>query len=116
MSDIMPNGTNPKADWTDDDWSIFETWIRGVLHSTDTQITFTKKDGTERVMRCTLDPELLPPAPVLAEGKVPRKESTTAIRVYDLDLKEWRSFTTKSVKSITFSFAAASPFPTGPKP
>lgn len=116
MSDIMPNGPNPKADWTDEDWSIFETWIRGVLHTNDTQITFTKKDGTERVMRCTLDPELLPPALPIVEGKVPRKESTTAIRVYDLDLSEWRSFTIKSVKNITFSLGAASPFPTGTKP
>jgi len=39
----------------------------------------------------------------LAEGKTPRKESTTSIRVFDNDLKEWRSFTIKNVTRVEFS-------------
>jgi hypothetical protein len=56
-------------------------------------------------MNCTLKPELLPVVEVkpLAEGKQPRKESTTSIRVYDLEKKEWRSFTTKNVTRVEFS-------------
>jgi hypothetical protein len=132
MSDIMPNGTKPKSHWTDKDWDVFTHWIKGVLHTSPVTVTFTKKDGTEREMRCTLDPELYPPLKPLAEGKVPRKESPAVMRVFDLDLKEWRSFTIKSVKHITFSLgkdetedipvdygsdvAAAWPFPTYTKP
>lgn len=90
-----------KPEWTEKDWEAFRVWIRGMLHTNDVTITFTKADGTERVMRCTLDPEKYPPV-VVKEGKAPRKESTTAIRVFDLDIKEWRSFTISSVKKVAF--------------
>jgi hypothetical protein len=68
-------------------------------------VTFTKVDGSVRVMNCTLKPELLPVVEVklLAEGKLPRKESTTSIRVFDLEKKEWRSFATKNVTKVEFS-------------
>jgi hypothetical protein len=56
-------------------------------------------------MNCTLKPELLPEAKPLAEGKTPRKESTTSIRVFDNDLKEWRSFTTKNVNRVEFTIS-----------
>jgi len=36
----------------------------------------------------------------LAEDAKPRKENTTSMRVFDLDLQEWRSFTIKKVKKI----------------
>ena len=77
-------------------------WLKGILPMGPMTITFTKADGTERVMNCTLDPALLPVVEEkpLAEGKLPRKESTTSIRVFDLDKKEWRAFTTKKVKRI----------------
>jgi hypothetical protein len=68
-------------------------------------VTFTKVDGSVRVMNCTLKPELLPVVETkpLQEGKQPRKESTTSIRVYDLEKKEWRSFTTKNVTKVEFT-------------
>lgn len=79
------------------------SWLKMVLNQQPATITFTKLDGTERVMNCTLEVSKLPPAVPLAEGKTPRKESTStkALRVFDLDKQEWRSFTIKNVKSVT---------------
>jgi WYL_2, Sm-like SH3 beta-barrel fold len=85
--------------WTDKDWDKFAVWIKGVLQNGPVTITFTKKDGTERVMKCTLEPSQLPKVE-LKEDTKPRKESTTSMRVFDLEKNEWRSFTIKSVKRI----------------
>ncbi len=86
---------------TDEQWVEFRTWIAGHLKMGPVTITFTKKDGTERVMNCTLQPEVLPVVE-LKEGQVERKENTDTLRVFDLDKKEWRSFTIKSVKQVKF--------------
>jgi hypothetical protein len=101
--DVLEVPYQPAKDWTDKEWNKFTKWLNGMLKVTDMTITFTKKDGTVRVMNCTLKPELLPESKPLAEGKTPRKESTTSIRVFDNDLKEWRSFTTKNVTRVEFS-------------
>lgn len=95
----MKNQKTPSSDWTDKDWDKMASWLKGLLNQSEVNVTFTKKDGTERVMRCTLNPEVLPPATV-TEGKEPRKKSDTTMAVYDLDAKGWRSFTIKSIKRI----------------
>jgi len=78
-------------------------WLKSVLQNVPATITFTKVDGTERVMKCTLEAKELPPVVPLVEGKTPRKEttSTKALRVFDLEKKEWRSFTVKNLKQIS---------------
>lgn len=77
------------------------SWLKGVLVTTEATITFTKVDGTERVMKCTLEADKLPPVVVKEDAK-PRKQSdsTKALRVFDLEVKEWRSFTIKNIKRI----------------
>lgn len=62
-------------------------------------VTFTKKDGTERVMKCTLRPDLLPPQ-VVNEDKPAKKKSETSIAVYDLEINAWRSITYDTVSII----------------
>ena len=103
--EVLSTPYHPTKDWEEKDWNKFTKWLNGMLKVTDMTVTFTKKDGTVRVMKCTLQPELLPVVEVkpLAEGKQPRKESTTSIRVYDIELKDWRSFTTKSITKVEFS-------------
>jgi hypothetical protein len=67
------------------------------------QVTFTKKDGTQRTLICTLRPDLLPPKPELAEGEEPKvraKTSTDAICVFETDLQEWRAFNLSNVIAI----------------
>lgn len=85
------------------DWDIFSTWIKGVLITHTPTITFIKRDGSERVMRCSLRPDLLPPV-VLNEDRVPRKKAEGIISVYDVDANGWRSFDIRSVKRVEFPF------------
>ena len=88
----------------DKDWTKLRTWLISHMKMGPVTVTFTKKDGTERVMNCTLQAELLPPAPVTesTEPKKERKENTDSLRVFDLEKKEWRSFIVKSIKQIRF--------------
>lgn len=88
--------------WTDEDWDKFSVWLKGMLKVDIGTITFTKKDGTERVMKCTLNPEKLPPAPV-TENKKERKVNDDVMAVYDIEAEGWRSFTLKSVTRVQFT-------------
>lgn len=73
------------------------------LRMKDATVTFTKKDGTQRIMRCTLRPEALPE--IITEStrtSTERRESDSTIAVWDLDLGAWRSFRLDSVVDISF--------------
>ena len=89
-------------DWTDVEWDNFSTWLKAMLAVSEGVVTFTKSDGTERVMKCTLVPDQLPKVEIKEDAK-PRKESTTSMRVFDLEKNEWRSFTIKKVKQVNFT-------------
>ena len=91
------------SEWTNEEWVEFSVWLTDMLKTNVITLNFTKKDGTERVMRCTLQPDLLPKV----EHKTELKESKpvtqqTAIPVYDLDAGGWRSFTLNTVKRVGF--------------
>lgn len=83
---------------------MLHKWLKDMLSVTEAKVTFTKVDGTERVMRCTLEPAKLPPV-VIKEDAKPRKQtdSTKALRVFDVEKGEWRSFTIKNIKKIELS-------------
>ena len=78
--------------------------LNELLHKGAATVTFTKKDGTERVMKCTLSGDYIPPAPVaeIVEGAQPKKtkkENPDVRTVYDIEARAWRSFRWDSVKS-----------------
>jgi len=61
------------------------------------EVTFTKKDGTDRRMLCTLDMSGIPEKDVpKTDGN--KSENLEAVRVYDLEKEAWRSFRFDSVK------------------
>ena len=93
---------NITTEWTDKDWDKFTVWLKGMLTVSEGIVIFTKSDGSERVMKCTLNPEQLPKVEIKEDAK-PRKESTTSMRVFDLEKNEWRSFTIKKVKQVNFT-------------
>lgn len=64
-------------------------------------VTFTKANGDERVMRCTLREEVLP-AQTDIEEAVQKKGSTDSLAVWDLEKNAWRSFRYDTVISVTF--------------
>ena len=91
-------------------------WVRGLLTNSEVTVTFTKADGTDRDMKCTLNWDLIPPQPqktttgpvdgiVLESAKKPRKEpkepDPAVIKVYDLEAQAWRSFRMDRLKKIT---------------
>lgn len=69
------------------------------LHEGETTVTFTKVDGSERIMRCTLNETMLPPAEP-TEKTAERKVNPNVVAVWDLDNEGWRSFKVDSVKSL----------------
>ena len=75
--------------------TLSETLQKGI-HT----VTFTKVDGTERSMPCTLDPAILPTIEITEEKKVPRKLNPDTMRVYVTDINEWRSFRIENVISV----------------
>jgi hypothetical protein len=71
--------------------------LHTLLLENECVITFTKINGEQREMPCTLRPDVVPPAPppkVLAEGEVAKvkKVNPDVVNVWCTDKKEWRSF------------------------
>ena len=63
-------------------------------------IRFTKVDGSERTMHCTLNPDLMPKSEVTKERVQSKTYSEDVfLRVWDLDLKAWRSFIIENIIS-----------------
>lgn len=61
-------------------------------------VSFTKKDGTERVMNCTRNSNLIP-SEFQPKGETKHEtESGDNIRVFDVEKQGWRSFNFSSVK------------------
>jgi len=91
------------SEWTNEEWVEFSLWLTDMLKTNVITLNFTKKDGTERVMRCTLQPDLLPKVEHTTELKESKPVTQqTAIPVYDLDNNGWRSFTLNTVKRVGF--------------
>jgi len=70
-----------------------------MLQKSVVTVTFTKVDGTERVMNCTLLPQYLPEqyrnkAPMLLE------QSPLTVSAWDVDASGWRSFRLDNIKSV----------------
>lgn len=63
------------------------------------EIVFTKVDGTERKMLCTLSGATITEAEKIPKGVGVSPNST--YRVFDLDKNEWRSFRWDSLKKYT---------------
>jgi hypothetical protein len=62
-------------------------------------ITFTKADGTQRVLRCTLQESALPQVDA-SKVTTTKKQNDDALAVWDLDNAGWRSFRFDSVISV----------------
>jgi hypothetical protein len=79
--------------------------LKEILSNTVSTVVFTKIDGTERELKCTLLPEYLPQKPVV-EGQqllteaLPRKENPDTLAVWDMESNGWRSFRTDSVQAV----------------
>lgn len=85
---------------------IFKTResIKKLLENNVLTVVFTKDDGSERTMKCTLNKNLL--LPVKNEDgvkKTARKVNEDVLRVYDVEVEGWRSFRIENIKYFQFS-------------
>jgi hypothetical protein len=79
--------------------SVGREGVRNILFASVVEITFTKSDGSSRVMKCTLNEEFLP--------KIEAQEKTTSravnpevCPVWDMENQAWRSFRWDSITGI----------------
>jgi hypothetical protein len=70
--------------------------MKDLLQNNVSNVTFTKKNGEQRVMKCTLMPEHLPPLEV-KEGTSEKEVNTEVLAVWDIEKDAWRSFRIDSV-------------------
>ena len=74
------------------------TQLENMLSRGIVQISFTKKDGSDRVMNCTTNLNFIP------KNKHPKSQNTRSddvIAVYDVESNDWRSFDIKSVYDVS---------------
>jgi len=89
------SGVDPEAIMKEPE---FAEYLRGYLSESTITVTFTKKDGTSRVMKCTKQSDLIP------ADKQPKGTGSTptgdAVAAFDLEKQEWRSFNTSNITRI----------------
>lgn len=79
---------------TSDEQQQFRTWLINLLETTPAvKITFVKSDGTIRDMQCTT---------MNTPSTLTKRVSDTICTVWDIELKEWRSFKFENIKNIDF--------------
>lgn len=90
---------------TEKELALFKKWLKGCLAFGPVKVTFTKKDGTDRVMECTLAPSLLPEVTIVEDAtpKREKKVNEDVCPVYDLEAKHWKSFRWDSIKNVSLT-------------
>lgn len=74
--------------------SAVEFWQK-LYDDKEASVKFVKKDGTIRIMKCTLDFSRIPTSQHPKSVNMPRilklMQSSGIVNVYDLEKKDWRS-------------------------
>ena len=83
---------------SDKEANDFKQNVLQKLRTDDVTVRFTKVDGSERTMRCTLS-EVHIPSDKQPKTKESGSPAGSALRVFDLDKGEWRSFRLESLIS-----------------
>jgi len=75
-------------------------WLKSHLRMGPVKVVFTKKDGTERTMNCTLQEGVVVPH----ENKTDKVkvENDDILAVWDIDKNAWRSFRLDSINTVQF--------------
>ena len=73
--------------------------IEEALRANVAEVKFTKSDGTERIMKCTLREDLI--VPYVKKTDRVKEANTDVVPVFDVEKNEWRSFKVDAVQSIS---------------
>ena len=79
-----------------------KTFVKTVLTEGVAEITFTKVDGTERTMKCTLNSKIVPQVINEKEPAKTKTQNPDVISVWDVEKEGWRSFRWNSIKGLKF--------------
>lgn len=69
-----------------------------LLKNGEVRVTFIKSNGEERLMKCTLQENIVPKYERKTDKVKAKNENI--LSVWDLDKQEWRSFKLDSIKKI----------------
>ena len=83
----------------EDSWR--NEFLQSNLQTAILNVAFIKKDGTQRLMRCTLRADLLPAQTDLEESIQKKTPNPEVLAVWDLDNDGWRSFRYDSIIGFT---------------
>jgi len=73
--------------------------LKQALLESQCEVVFTKADGSERVMQCTLMDSIVPTT-VVNPDKPERKVNPDVQPVWDTEAQAWRAFRWDSLKSL----------------
>jgi len=68
------------------------------------KVVFTKANGENRIMHCTLNESILPAQKDIEEEIQKKKPNPNALAVWDTDKGCWRSFRWDSIKEFSTEF------------
>ena len=71
--------------------------LKTYLQQNNATVVFTKADGTERTLKCTLQESVFPVVEQ-SESKRIKTENPDVLSVWDLENSGWRSFRIDSIK------------------
>lgn len=95
LQEIAEFDENWYVNSNEDEQEIFRNWLLSVLGRNVITVTFTKLNGEERVMECTLKPDVIP--------QVESKENTKLCTVWDVNQNSWRSFHFDRITNINYT-------------
>ena len=75
-------------------------WLKSVLRSGPARVVFTKRDGTDRSMFCTLQEGVAVPHDKKTDRV--KEANPDVLAVWDIEKSAWRSFKLSAIKTVTF--------------
>jgi len=78
--------------------------MKDSLHQGICKVVFTKKNGDERIMHCTLQESMLPEQVDVEELIQKKKPNPDVLAVWDVEAKGWRSFRWDTIKDFSTEF------------
>jgi hypothetical protein len=79
--------------------------LKQILENSVTTVVFTKVNGEQREMKCTLLSEYLPKSDVVGKQllteTLTKEENPSTLRVWDVENNGWRSFRMDSINSVS---------------
>jgi len=80
------------------DTEINKKWLKSALATEILTVTFIKKDGSERKMKCTLMADKIP-SEKMPKGSE-KSKNDEVLPVFDIESDGWRSFRWDSISSV----------------